>query len=195
MATLKHKSQSVRPQFQSSASPFTSRGPGTLFSCPLFPIFLFRTRSVNKILCRLWPLWFLPSVVFFSPPSCLFLPGGTVCVLCLRWDFFPLQGKVASTFSLFFITSTVLRPSFYLAHRTRCLPKLSCSLSHRNGDGLVSIDFFTPCFHFHVTCKEFHWKENYSSKSLITFLLIKHSRFLLYIHRSSVSSAYWSCLY
>ncbi len=77
---LNHNFMNVWPHFQplfvspSALSPFTCKGLKRFVSNP---IFLFRTRSVNKILCHLWPQWFYPASFFpLSLPSRLFLPGG-----------------------------------------------------------------------------------------------------------------------
>lgn len=87
----------------SALSPFTSKG---LKPFVWNPIFLFRTRSVNKILCHLWPLWFYPAFFFpfFSLSS--FPPWGMILSFAhfLCWDFFPLQGKMASIFSFTFMS-------------------------------------------------------------------------------------------
>lgn len=63
-------------------------------------IFLFRTRSVNKILSLLTsvvlPCLFFPPLSF---PSCLYLPGDISCVpSLLSSGIFLLQGIMASTF-------------------------------------------------------------------------------------------------
>lgn len=52
--------------------------------------------------CHLWPLWFYPVFFPLSFTSRLYLPGGWFsCSLTLSLlGFFPLQGKMASTFSL-----------------------------------------------------------------------------------------------
>lgn len=62
------------------------------------PIFLFRTRSVNKILCHLWPLWFYPLFSFLFPLVFSSLGDDSCSLTFALLGFFPLQGKMASTF-------------------------------------------------------------------------------------------------
>lgn len=70
-------------------------------------IFLFRTRSVNKILSLLTsvvlPCLFFPPLSF---PSCLYLPGDISCVpSLLSSGIFLLQGIMASTFFSLLLSS------------------------------------------------------------------------------------------
>lgn len=78
-------------------------------------IFLFRTRSLNKILCHLWPLWFYPVFFFLPPPrlsfpSRLYLPGGwfSCSPTFSLVGFFSIPGKDGKYFLLFTLMSFLL---------------------------------------------------------------------------------------
>lgn len=110
------------------------------------PIFLFRTRSVNKILCHLWPLWFHPLLFpfLFSPhPSCLFLPpGGGAATVLVRsllspLGFFSTPGKNGKYLFFFlfqiFLDSpssllllSVFSPSMPTVRSLLIVPSFSC---------------------------------------------------------------------
>lgn len=107
----------------SALLPFTSKG---LYPFVRNAIFLFRTRSVNKILSPLTPVVFYPVFFppFFSlsslPPRGWFSRSLTFCLL----GFFPLQGKMASIYFFTFISLLLfLRPcqSFYPARLAKCI--------------------------------------------------------------------------